>query len=57
MIKIILILIGISVVFSIGFVAGATWNYIHTTNKQIERIDRYLEEETRKFKERREGNK
>lgn len=57
MIKIILILIGISVVFSTGFTAGATWNYIHTTNKQIERIDRYLEEETRKFKERREGNK
>lgn len=31
MIKIILILIGISVVFSTGFTAGATWNYIHTT--------------------------
>lgn len=56
MIKIILILIGISVVFSTGFAAGATWNYIHTTNKQIECIDRYLEEETRKFKEK-EGNR
>ena len=54
MIKIILILIGISVVFSTGF--AATWNYIHTTNKQIECIDRYLEEETRKFKEK-EGNR
>jgi hypothetical protein len=56
MIKIILILIGISVVFSTGFTAGATWNYIHITNKQIECIDRYLEEETRKFKEK-EGNR
>ena len=54
--KLILFLV-ISIVFSIGFVAGATWNYIHTTNKQIERIDRYLEEETRKFKERREAKK
>ena len=52
-----ILFLGISIVFSSGFVVGATWNYIHTTNKQIERIDRYLEEETRKFKERREGNK
>lgn len=52
-----ILFLGISLIFSAGFVAGATWNYIHTVNRQIERIDRYLEEETRKFKERREGNK
>lgn len=46
-----ILFLGISLIFSAGFVAGATWNYIHTVNKQIERIDRYLEEETRKFKE------
>lgn len=51
-----ILFIGISLVFSSGFVAGATWNYIHTVNRQVERIDRYLEEETRKFKEK-EGNK
>ena len=53
--KVILFLV-ISLIFSAGFVAGATWNYIHTVNRQVERIDRYLEEETKKFKEK-EGNR
>ena len=32
----------VSILFIIGFVAGAWWNYVHTINKQIERIDEYL---------------
>lgn len=46
----VILFLGISLIFSAGFVAGATWNYIHTINKQIERIDKYLEEENKKFK-------
>lgn len=34
---VILNLIGVSVLFSIGFIVGAWWNYVHTINKQIER--------------------
>lgn len=51
----IILFLGILLIFSSGFVAGATWNYIHTINKQLERIYRYLEEETRKFEEREEN--
>ena len=40
--KIILYLIVVSAIFSIGFAMGAWWNYVHTINKQIERIDEYL---------------
>lgn len=51
-----ILFLGISLIFSAGFVAGATWNYIHTVNRQVERIDRYLEEETKKFRSK-EGNR
>lgn len=34
--KVILFIVGTSFIFSIGFLAGATWNYIYTINKQIE---------------------
>lgn len=47
--EIILTFIGVSVLFIIGFVAGAWWNYVHTINKQIERIDEYLKKENERF--------
>lgn len=47
--EIILTFIGVSVLFSIRFVAGAWWNYVHTINKQIERIDEYLKKENERF--------
>lgn len=47
--KIILTFIEVSVLFSIGFVVGAWWNYVHTINKQIERIDKYLKKENERF--------
>lgn len=47
--KIILTFIEVSVLFSIGFVVGAWWNYVHTINKQIERIDEYLKKENERF--------
>ena len=47
--EIILTFIGVSVLFSIGFIVGAWWNYVHTINKQIERIDEYLKKENERF--------
>ena len=47
--KIILYLIVFSAIFSIGFAMGAWWNYVHTINKQIERIDEYLKKENERF--------
>lgn len=47
--KIILYLIVVSAIFSIGFAMGAWWNYVHTINKQIERIDEYLKKENERF--------
>ena len=46
---VILNLIGVSVLFSIGLIVGAWWNYVHTINKQIERIDEYLKKENERF--------
>ena len=53
--KIILYLIVVSAIFSIGFVVGAWWNYVHTINKQIERIDEYLKKENERFELIKEG--
>lgn len=53
--KIILNIIGVSALFSIGFVVGAWWNYVHTINKQIERIDEYLKKENERFELIKEG--
>ena len=53
--KIILNIIGVSALFSIGFVVGAWRNYVHTINKQIERIDEYLKKENERFELIKEG--
>ncbi|MFR1851168.1 hypothetical protein [Intestinibacter sp.] len=53
--KIILNIIGVSALFCIGFVVGAWWNYVHTINKQIERIDEYLKKENERFELIKEG--